>query len=96
MRFRIWAWIETSRAETGSSATISSRVEGEGPGQADALALAAGELVRVELDRVGAQPDLVQERRRPSRLRSAALPIPWTTRGSRRIVPTRIRGSSEA
>ena len=60
MRFRIWAWMETSRAETGSSATMSFGVEGEGPGQSDPLALAAGELVGVELEGLGGRPDLVQ------------------------------------
>ena len=40
------AWIDTSRADTGSSSTISRGFERERPGDADALALAAGELAR--------------------------------------------------
>ena len=52
MRLRICAWIETSSAETGSSATISLGLEGERPGQADALPLAAGELVGVAVGRL--------------------------------------------
>ena len=43
-------WIETSSAETGSSATISFGVERERAGDRDALALAAGEFVRVAGD----------------------------------------------
>ena len=47
----IWAWIDTSRALIGSSATMRSGLERERPGDADALALAAGELVRVAVAR---------------------------------------------
>ena len=46
-RLRICDWIETSSALTGSSQTMKSGVERERPGDADALPLAAGELVRV-------------------------------------------------
>ena len=46
-RLMTCAWIETSRAEIGSSATIEVRVQRERPGDPDPLALAAGELVRV-------------------------------------------------
>ena len=35
--------------------------EGEGPGQADALALAAGELVRIAVHRPGAEADLFEQ-----------------------------------
>ena len=42
----IWAWMETSRAEIGSSQTMSARVAGQSAGDADALALPPGELVR--------------------------------------------------
>ena len=45
--------METSSAETGSSARTSSGSEGQGPGDADALALAAGELVRVAVGERG-------------------------------------------
>ena len=71
-------------------------LERQRPGQPDALALAAGEFVRVELGRLGAQPDLAQQRTSTCSTRSAAVPMPWTTSGSRRIVPTRMRGSSDA
>ena len=47
----IWAWIETSRALIGSSATIRSGLERQRPRDADALPLAAGELVRVAVAR---------------------------------------------
>ena len=43
----IWAWMETSSAETGSSAMISFGPQRERPGDADPLPLAARELVRV-------------------------------------------------
>ena len=33
-----WAWMETSRAETGSSADDQFGVQGQGPGDADSLA----------------------------------------------------------
>ena len=54
---RICAWIETSSAETGSSQTMSSWIQGERAGDADALALAARELVRVTVDEVGVEAD---------------------------------------
>ena len=41
----IWAPTLTSRAETGSSSTKKLGAKGEGPGDADALALAAGKFV---------------------------------------------------
>ena len=44
---RTCAWMETSRAEIGSSQTMKFRPEGQRAGDADALPLAAGELVRV-------------------------------------------------
>ena len=53
----IWAWIDTSSALIGSSATIRSGFEGERPGDPDPLALAARELVRVALAEVGVEPD---------------------------------------
>ena len=48
------AWIETSSAETGSSQTISFGLHRQRAGDADALALAAGELVRIAAHVVGA------------------------------------------
>jgi hypothetical protein len=56
------AWIETSSAETGSSQTISR----------DALALAAGELMRKVLHLVGPQADLLEQFRDPILLFYAA------------------------
>ena len=47
------AWIETSSAETGSSQTISFGLDRERAGDADALALAARELVRIAAHVVG-------------------------------------------
>ena len=45
-RLRIWAWTDTSRAETGSSQMSSFGSHHERPGDADPLALTAGELLR--------------------------------------------------
>ena len=56
-RFRTWLWIDTSSAETGSSQTTRSGPERERPGDADALALAAAELVRVAPRVVAPQAD---------------------------------------
>ncbi len=53
----ICAWIDTSSAETGSSQMMSFGLEHQRPGDADALALAAGELVRIAVDQVGQQAD---------------------------------------
>ena len=92
---RICDWIDTSRAETGSSATIEPRVQRQRTGEADPLALAAGELVRVEVDRLLASP--TSRSSSPTRSHcSVRDPMLWTLSGSRRIVPTRMRGSSEA
>ena len=49
------AWTDTSRAETGSSQTMSLG-ERHGAGDPDALALAAGELVGVPVVVLGVQP----------------------------------------
>ena len=56
-RLRICAWIETSSAETGSSAMIELRLERERARDADALALPARELVREAVVVLGVQPD---------------------------------------
>ena len=71
-------------------------IEGEGPGQADALALAAGELVGVAVDRGAAQPHLVEQRADLLLLVGAGRRPGCTFSGSRMMVPTRIRGSREA
>ena len=57
----ICAWIETSSAETGSSATIELRLQRDRAGDADALALAAGELVREPVVVLGVEPDLLHQ-----------------------------------
>ena len=51
------ACTETSRAETGSSAMISLGAEGQGAGDADALALPPGKLVGVIARLRRLQPD---------------------------------------
>ena len=60
-RFRICAWIETSSAETGSSQMISFGAQRERTGDADPLALAARELVRVAVVVLRVQADAVHE-----------------------------------
>ena len=51
-----------SRAEVGSSRTTSFGCEDHGAGDGDALALAAGELVRVAVGGGGVEADLVEDR----------------------------------
>ena len=60
-RLRICAWIETSSAETGSSQTISFGAERERAGDADSLALAARELVRVAVREARVEADHVEQ-----------------------------------
>ena len=57
----IWAWIETSSAETGSSAMISFGLQRERPGDPDPLALPAGELVRIAVVVLGVEPDPLEQ-----------------------------------
>ena len=57
----ICAWIETSSAETGSSATISFGFSDERPRDPDPLALAAGELVREAVVVLGVEPDPLEQ-----------------------------------
>ncbi len=68
-RLTICACTETSRAETGSSPRIRRGLRGERAGDADALALAAGELVRVAPRLLGRQPH------RPQQVGDAGLPL---------------------
>ena len=68
-RLRIWACTDTSSAETGSSQTISDRVDRERAGDADPLALAAGELVREPVVVLRVEPDDLEQ------LRDAALAL---------------------
>ena len=60
-RLTTCAWIDTSSAETGSSATISFGLQRERAGDADALALAAGELVRVAVVVLRVEADQLQQ-----------------------------------
>ena len=60
-RFTTCACTETSSAETSSSATRQSGLDGERAGDADPLALAAGELVRITSRRVRGQADEGQQ-----------------------------------
>ena len=57
----ICAWIETSSADTGSSATISCGSHAERPRDADALALPAGELVREAVVVLGREPHPLEQ-----------------------------------
>ena len=84
----ICAWIETSSAETGSSATMKSGFEREGAGDADALALAAGELVRVARRGVGGQ---ARRSRSSSRTRCAAARRPAMPCDAQRLADDRAR-----
>ena len=86
------AWIETSSAETGSSHDDQARLERKRARNADALALAAGELVRVVLHLVGPQPDLLEQfgdarlllaRRRERRARCSGSPTMSPARHAR-------------
>jgi len=57
-RLRICAWIDTSSAETGSSATMSFGSSAGARGRDQYVRCPAGELVRVELGGARRQPDL--------------------------------------
>ena len=63
----ICAWTETSSAETGSSATMKAGTERDRARDADALALAAGELARIAVHDGRRQADLVEQARRRAR-----------------------------
>ena len=71
------AWIETSSAETGSSATMKLRLQRQRAGDGDALALTAGEFVRVVAHLRRPQADALEQGgdalgRAPCRLRCRA------------------------
>ena len=67
-------------------------VEGERPGDADALPLAAGELVRVAMDVALVEADPRRAARGPSSSRSRLFVRPWTYGPSPMISPTVMRG----
>ena len=60
-RFSIWDWIETSSADTGSSAIDELRPQGERPGDPDPLPLPAGELVREAVVVLRRQADRLEQ-----------------------------------
>ena len=95
MRLRIWAWIETSSAETGSSATISlgSRARARARPMRWRWPPENSWGYRSAAEGRG-RPRRAGERRGPSAPRRC--PMPWTASGSRMIEPTCIRGSREA
>jgi hypothetical protein len=70
------------------------RLEREGPGDPDALPLAAGELVRVAVAVLGLQPDGGQQV--PTRARAASFEVPWMMSGSAIVSRTGMRGLSDA
>ena len=93
----ICAWIETSSAETGSSQTMSLRSVDHGARDADALALPAGELVRIAVDLLRQQADLGHHRLDPALDLGRRRAPGWKVRsGSAMISPTVMRGLSEA
>ena len=59
----IWAWIETSSAEIGSSQTMKSGEVASARAMPIALALAAGELVRIAVAKGRVEADLLPSAR---------------------------------
>ena len=91
------AWIETSSAETGSSQTISFGAHRERAGDADALALAARELVRVAAHVVGVQAHRLEQVDDAGLvLAPASSASRWIVSASPMMAPTVMRGLSEA
>ena len=72
------------------------RVERQRPGDADALALAARELVRERVHQPLAAGRRDSNRKATRSRRSCGLPTPWITSGSSTIWPADMRGLSEA
>ena len=70
-------------------------LERERPGDADALALTAGELVRVAAGVLGLEADELQQLARPAPA-AVGLQVPCIRSGSATIASTVMRGSSEA
>ena len=67
----------------------------QGPGDADALPLPAGELVRIAAGVVGVQPDLGQHLGHDLGALGFWFPMPWICKPSPMISPTGMRGSSD-
>ena len=86
-------------ADTGSSQTMNSGCDGEGAGNADALALTAGKLVRIAIEQCSlVKSDLVQAGQKIIVLALLACSAAslWMSMGSPMISPTVRRGFSEA
>ncbi len=87
------ACTETSSADTGSSATRKSGPRRQRAGDADALPLAAGELVRVSLRMFRRQADLAPAMPPPGPVGPAGARMSWIASPSAICAPTRRRGS---
>ena len=81
-RFTTCAWMDTSSAETGSSATMKRGLVASARAIADALALPARELVRVAVGELGPESHQRQELLHARRAVSSRVPRAWTSRGS--------------
>ena len=81
-RLMICACTLTSRALTGSSATISSRLAGERGRDTDALPLPAGQVARVAVGEAGVEPDRSRTARATRARGRWAEPIRWASSDS--------------
>ena len=95
-RLMICAWIETSRAETGSSATMKSGLTRKRAREADPLALAARELVRIARRRIRAAGRRSAAARAPAARPSRRDASPCARIGSPTMRATLCRGFSDA
>ena len=77
-RLTICAWIETSSADTASSAMMTFGLQRQRAGDGDALPLAAGELVRIALRVVGRQADVLAAASATRSCASLPLAMPCT------------------
>ena len=89
------AWIETSSAETGSSAMMSFGLRASARAMPIALALAAAELVGVAVQVLGLQADHSRADRPTRSRRSCRVAGPWMMNASPTMPPTVMRGFSE-
>ena len=83
-----WAWIDTSRADTGSSQMIELRAQRQRPGDPDALTLPARELGREPVVVLGVEADPLHELLDRSSCAPTRVPTPWMSNGSPMIEPT--------
>ena len=93
--FRIWDWIDTSSADPRLVGDDELGVHGERAGDADALALSAGEFVRIAAVILFTQSDPRQQLPHPKLERVAPGKAVMVT-PSATISPTRMRGLSDA